>query len=150
MREAFALQKLYTFFQPKILAYLFFFFFWNFNVSLTNDRAQDCTQHLEERRPWIHDVLRSVTKSGTREDRFSHLLLHSLKRATYSSAGATEPAASSIVQAMSCWESSWTGLHVKEAYRIIAEEQPRSFAQSRRKPPEHTSNSESVQNEKYL
>ena len=42
MREAFALQKLLTFFQQKILAYLKYWRtsdikVWNFNETLTND-----------------------------------------------------------------------------------------------------------------
>ena len=38
MREAFALQKLLTFFQQKILANLRYLkYVWNFNETLTND-----------------------------------------------------------------------------------------------------------------
>ena len=37
IREAFALQKLLTFFQQKILAYILDINVWNFNETLTND-----------------------------------------------------------------------------------------------------------------
>ena len=37
MREAFALRKLLTFFQQKILALIWDINVWNFNETLTND-----------------------------------------------------------------------------------------------------------------
>ena len=37
MREAFAMNKLLTFFSAKILAYLLDINIWNFNETLTND-----------------------------------------------------------------------------------------------------------------
>ena len=43
----------------------------------------------------------------------SRWLLHSLKRATCSSARTSELSASSVIRAKPCWQSSWIGLNPK-------------------------------------